>query len=407
MLDVYIGTNGCEEGQLSSMYVEQFFRMNNSIVTRDPTQADLIVFYACGLTEQKENDSLMVIKKLQAKMKPTARFVVWGCLPKINPKPLAAIYDGPLIGPKDTSFFETISGTTKIPFEDINANTLVSSERTKQAYALSDLPVLLMRTHKLWNTRFPRQGHSQNTPFYIRVAAGCTGHCTYCSERCAFGGITSRPIDKIISNFKEGLQKGYKRFFLCATDLGPYGTDIGCTLSNLLETMVQINSERDYRIILNQLNPSYLIEMYSDLEKILDSGKIEEICCPVQSGSNRILKLMGRRYTAEKWREYILRINRRFPNIRLSTHFMVGFPTESNEDFRATLRLLDYPLFLYNIITFKFSERPTVHASRLSEHVPNEVKESRYKKLLRKHAYMYALNVTTRKIRNAYTKLPA
>lgn len=402
MLNVYIGTNGCREGQLSSMYVEQFFRKNESVVTRDPTQADLIVFYACGLTEQKENDSLMAINRLQAEMKPTARLIVWGCLPKINPKALAATYDGPLIGPKDTIFFEEMLGTTKVPFDDINAHTLVSSEKSKLAVCLSDLPVLFKQgLHKLGNVG------SQNATFYIRVAAGCTGHCTYCSERCAFGRITSRPVDKIISNFKHGLQEGYRRFFLSATDLGPYGTDIGCTLIDLLDRMVQVGDEKDFKIILDQLNPFYLKEMYSDLEEIFSSGKIGVLCCPVQSGSNRILKLMGRRYTAEEWMEYMLRVNRKFPNIRLSTHFMVGFPTESDEDFAATLKLLDYPLFLHDIIVFRFSERPTVPASRLPNQVCNQIKELRYKRLLRKHARMYALNVTTRKMRSVSARLRA
>jgi len=131
MSKVYASTNGCEEGQLSSMYVEQFFRENNLIITKDPAQADLIVFYACGLTDASEKDSLRVIKKLQAKMKPAARLIVWGCLPKINPESLEPVYKGPLPGPKDTSFFASLLEKTLVSFDNIRANTLVPTETAR------------------------------------------------------------------------------------------------------------------------------------------------------------------------------------------------------------------------------------------------------------------------------------
>jgi len=411
MLKVYVTTNGCEEGQLSSMYVEQFFRKNKLTITRIPSQADLMIFYACGLTEQKEKDSLMLIRKLQARMKPTARLIVWGCLSKINPQLLATVYNGPLIGPRDTSFFEGILEKTFVPFNVISANTLVSWQTSglyEHHYAPPFTDAVIRLKHfmvKLWNTWFLRHQELQNAPFFIRVATGCTGHCTYCSERCSWGRINSKPINKIISEFKLGLQNGYNRFVLLATDLGPYGTDIGYTLYDLLRKMVQIYNQKNYKIILDQLNPFYLKEMFSDLEEIFDSGKVEVLCCPVQSGSNRILRLMSRMYTAEEWREHMLRINRRFPNIRLWTHFMVGFPTETDEDFRATLKLLDYPLFLHNAVIFKFSKRPKVYASRIPGQVSDEIKELRYKKLLQRYVYMYALNVAIKKTRSTCAKL--
>jgi tRNA-2-methylthio-N6-dimethylallyladenosine synthase len=113
---------------------------------------------------------------------------------------------------------------------------------------------------------------------------------------------------------------------------------------------------------------------------------------------------MGRKYTASDWRESMLRINRKFPLVRLSTHFMIGFPTETDQDFEATLKLLDLPIFIDYAGFFQFSPRPTVYASRLLEQVPEKVKVQRFKKIYRKFLYMYILNVAMGNIRYIRTR---
>jgi tRNA A37 methylthiotransferase MiaB len=379
---------------------------NKSIIVEDPTQADMIVFWACGLTRQREKDSLMVIEKMKNKMKPGGRLIIWGCLPKINPEALSRIYDGPLVGPMDTGFFEKILEESVVPFDilDISGaeNVLVSSLTLGLDMShYSRFATSFIRLKENWDRLWARAG--KNIRFWIRIAEGCTGHCTYCSERCAFGRIKSRPIGEIISELERGLRQGYNRISLIATDLGAYGRDIGCTFADLLEKMIHVSSEKSFKIILNQINPFYLKEMFSDFEEIFASGKIAALDCPVQSGSNRILRLMGRCYTAEEWREYMIRINREFPNIRLSTHFMVGFPTETDEDFAATLKLLDYPIFLDSIVIFRFSKRPKVYASRIPGQVLEKTKESRSKKLSQEYARMYLLNFPIRWMRGIFS----
>jgi len=403
MVQVYVSTNGCEEAQLSSMYVEQFFKENNQVLITDPAQADMIIFFACGLTAQTEKDSLLVIKKLKAIMKPAARLLVWGCLHKINPRSLAAVYEGPVIGPADASYFEGLLEKTTILFDEISANSLALRETSglcDRSYTDLLTRVLMLPKKGTAKLRFELGGSYEKTPYFIRAATGCTGDCVYCSERAAWGRIRSRPIDKVVSEFEWGLKKGYKLFFLVAADLGAYGIDKGFRLPDLFRKMIKTHDNRDYQIILNQINPFHLKELFCDLEETFSSGKIQLLCSPVQSGSNRILKLMRRPYTAEEWRDCMLRLNKSYPSIRLKTHFMVGFPTETVEDFGATLKLLDYPLFLDSMGIFKFSVRPTVYAARMSGQVSEEIKESRRKKLLRKYAYMFALNLSLGRFRH-------
>ena len=403
----YLGTNGCIEGQLSSTCLERFFKSNGLAVTEDSAQADVVVFYACGLTEQSERDSLMRVKRLKSDSKRSARFIVWGCLPKINPRRLSTVYDGPQVGPMDVSYFQELLQETGIRLDNMEvggAEDLLVSRETSGRYEqnidpLGDAFILLQQR---WDALWKRV--SKNTRFVIRVAKGCTGRCSYCSERCTFGKVKSRPIENVVSEFKSGLQQGYKRFSLMATDLGAYGRDMGCTLPDLLRRLIKIGGTRNHKIILNQVNPVYLSKYFPELQEIFRSGRIEELCSPVQSGSNRILRLMGREYSTEEWRGYMVRINREFPDIRLVTQFMVGYPTESDDDFDATLRLLERPLFLQNIDLYKFSERPTVRASYIEGRVSEATKDLRRKRLLKKYAKMYFLNSIIGSCKLAYPK---
>lgn len=204
----------------------------------------------------------------------------------------------------------------------------------------------------------------------------------------------------VISDLKHGLKQGYNRFSLIATDVGAYGKDMGCTLADLLDEMIHVNEKKDYKIILNQVNPFYLREMFSDLGRVFASGKIATLNCPVQSGSQRILKMMGRPHSAKDWKEDMATISRKFPEIRLSTHIMVGFPTETDEDFEASLELLDYPMFLDRIIIFKFSGRPKTYATQISGQVSDQTKELRTRKLLKKYVHSYMLNYPVKLVRS-------
>jgi tRNA-2-methylthio-N6-dimethylallyladenosine synthase len=146
------------------------------------------------------------------------------------------------------------------------------------------------------------------------------------------------------------------------------------------------------------MNPFYLRQTHHDLEKVFDSGRIAAFGCQVQSGSNRILRLMGRKYTAEEWMKYMLDIRRKFPKIELETHLLTGFPTETEEDFNATMNLLNR-IFLDGVVVFKFSPRPHVPASHFAGQIPEKTRNARWRKLMRKAT----LNVMARRIQRSTT----
>jgi MiaB/RimO family radical SAM methylthiotransferase len=399
-MKIHVCTNGCIEGQISSSNLHRWFKNNGAVMVDDPAEADFVAFWACGLTKKREIDSLSLIGKIQGKMKPDSRLIVWGCLPKINSQELSKIYSGPILGPRDIGCFEGVLDT---PLKNLEALDKGCSERfliSKQSsVALQknnaqflDSPFVVIN-HR-WDSLCAKVKKTE--PFWIRISSGCTGHCTYCSEHCAFGRVRSRPMENILADLRIGLSQGYRLFSLLGTDVGAYGKDVGLTIADLLEEIVKVDEDKSYKLVLNQVNPFYLKEMFDRLEKIFESGKIKSFDSPVQSGSDRLLKVMGRPYDAEDWREYMIRINTRFPSIRLSTHFMVGFPSESDEDFRATLRLLDYPLFLDSITVFRFSAVNKVLASRFPGQISERIKELRSRALLCKHSRMLLMNSQVR-----------
>lgn len=372
---IYLSTNGCEEGRLSTKRVQNFFTVNSLSIVKNPADADIIIFYACGLTKEKENDSITIIKNLKSRMKTSAKIIVWGCLPMINPKSLKNIYEGPKISPKDFQFFEKMIEYKINKIDKVRTNSLVPR---KILFRLSSLKSSIIYLIVCAREKFEKITHA--SPYYIRVARGCTGNCTFCSEKIAWGRIESIKMERILGEFKRGLHLGFRKFFLIASDFGAYGIDIGCTLIELLNKIISEYKDINYKLILMQINPSHMKQLYSELEKVFESGKIGKLGCQVQSGSNKILKLMGRQYTAEDWVDLMTDINRKFPNIQLSTHLMVGFPTESDSDFKATCNLL-YKVQLDEVCIFKYSNRPTLPARKLTQQVPEKIKEIRYKQL--------------------------
>jgi tRNA A37 methylthiotransferase MiaB len=404
-------TNGCDEGQLKSKRVQRFFLKNGFSAVADLSQADFVVFFACGLTIPKEKQSLLIIKKLKTQMKAGAKLLVWGCLSKINSKSLKEVYDGPVVGPKDLEYFESVIGELKVPINEISAITVVPKKtfgvpENKQPLPFDPVADLLMHIKKMIDhLRLPqRKWLFDTSSSFIRVAEGCTGNCTYCSERPAWGRVRSRPIAKITQDFALGLEKGFKRFFLVAADVGSYGVDLGCDAVDLLKEILRIGEGYNYALIINQINPRDLVRLFPRLEEIFASGKIEAVGCQVESGSNRIIRLMGRKYSARSWRDIMLRINKKYPFVRLSTHIMIGFPGETEEDFKRTLELLKFPLFIDWIGFFIFSPRPTIFASRLPCQIPEKMKQLRFKKIYRKFLLAHILNVLLGNVRYLLSK---
>lgn len=391
MKNIWIGTNGCVEAQLSSNRLKRFFGGHDINIVTHPNDADIIIFYTCGLRNSSEADSLHHIGELQKIKKPDAPLIVWGCLPKINPQALKTVWEGPIIGALDIDYFSTLVPDTKIPLHQIPHAASKASLSTLAPPSLSgirnpDSLTTLILKFKQIDEGIQFRFSDPPKLYCIPIAKGCSGGCTFCSERPVFGRVTSRSIDDIVLEFKEGLKQGYNTFSLIATDPGCYGHDLGIGLPDLLTRMIAEGESFSYHLIINQIEFHFLKDMLPQLEPILASGKVEEIMSPVESGSTRILKSMGRKYTAEDWKKTMVYIKDKFPKVIINTQIMVGFPGETEEDFHATCALLDPPLCLDKLYVFAFSPRPTTRAASFPDQIDEETKERRAVQVLQKFA---------------------
>lgn len=215
--------------------------------------------------------------------------------------------------------------------------------------------------------------------FCIKISTGCSGQCSYCSIKLSRGLVKSKSLDKILAEFKEGLDQGYMHFALLGTDIGDYGRDIGMNLCDLLDQMVSI--EKDFKIRLRNVNPRWLISNWPRFRTILETGKIAYLQSPIQSGSNRILELMKRGYYAEDFLACARKIRLMFPTVVLKTKIIVGFPSETETEFLESIIIVNSGIFDY-VDVFRYTRRPGTPASLMEPEVPDEVKIRRHRKLL-------------------------
>jgi tRNA A37 methylthiotransferase MiaB len=300
--------------------------------------------------------SIQLVKKFKTY---DAELIVSGCLPTIEKEKLSQIFHGRTIGTKDFDkhpekmddlFPQNIVKFKEIPDANISFKN-INKDNTKTAikqffnnmqwigtitFTIKDHVIKHLRGEQSFFYFLFSLIHK---PVYrIRISWGCNSNCAYCGIKQAIGKHKSKPSKQAIEEFKTGVQKGHHHFALNADDIGAYGTDIGSSFSKLLDKITKIPGE--YQISISNLSPRWLVRYIDDLERIIKSGKIVALGIPIQSGSSRILKLMNRYHNTEKILKALQRVKATYPMLLLHTHIMIGFPTESEEEFNQTLAFL-------------------------------------------------------------------
>lgn len=383
---ICILTNGCPENRIDSARMQEFFKQNGYIITSKLRQADIIIFNTCALTKESENASINIIKQIGQVKRPSAELIVSGCITKINKELLRTVYQCPIFGSDDLQKLDEIFNP-KINSKNIYANFLLNQTKFINRFrwtavslgSKGSLGIILKLIEKGRDKHDRLVDVCNPHTFCIKVATGCLGNCSFCAVRISRGKLKSKPIDNIIKEFQEGLNKGYKDFALIGTEVGAYGKDLGINLVVLLEEL--INKPGDYKIRLRNAHPKFLIEMMPQLRRIFKSGKISFLASAAESGNNRILKLMNRGYNIEDFKGAIQTLNQEFPQIRLRTQLMVGFPSETEEEFQDTARLLEELHFDFAEV-YRFQARPGTEAAKMKQQVPVNVAKRRSLRLL-------------------------
>jgi MiaB/RimO family radical SAM methylthiotransferase len=379
---VFLTTRGCPENRIDSARMREFLIENGWEVVNSIEESDLILFNACALTHNEQEHSMNIISELNLRKKPSTELIVCGCLPKINNNRLREVYQSITFGSDEIQQLAEVLNIKTNP-ENIYANYLLPCSHNvgKSQWRMQNLKRLIsmynikkqllyfyyLRLRKAINVYHPYS-------FCIKISTGCLSNCSFCAVKLSRGTLKSKPLNKVIHEFEEGLGKGYTEFSLIGTDTGGYGRDQGITLVTLLREMLA--REGNYQIRLRNVQPRFLIEMMPELHDLFKTGKISYIGTAVQSGNNRILKLMNRKYTIKQYKEVIRHINKEFPHIQIRTQIMVGFPTETEEEYQDSVRLLD-ELDFDLVETYLYSPRSNTEAAKIKEQVPRKVAEKR------------------------------
>ena len=402
MKRAYIFNMGCIRRALDSTRIYNYLIKNGWAFTNNLHSADLVIISTCGAVNDDEELSLETIRKAAKKKSKSAKVIVTGCLPKIDPDKIREISgsgDFEFIPTLELDKFDDIIDTV-IKFKDIPVANMVTNEIGLLDYVLG---YRLFR-HSFFLNMYKKLGMNRNfirsalflsesynkikssmgllrrekfIPYYnLRIAEGCLFSCSYCCIRFATGRLKSKPIDKIIEEFKTGLREGHKKFQLLSEDVGCYGVDIGTTFPNLLRRLLAI--EGDYQILLIDFCGHWLVKYFDELLPLFmdNPDKIRELYVSLQSGSDKILRAMKRPEKSEEARAKLKELKRKLPNLTLRTTVITGFPGETEEDFRKTIEAvteIDFSVVEVN----PYTDRPGTASSMMENKVPQETVDRR------------------------------
>ncbi|MDD5254021.1 MAG: tRNA (N(6)-L-threonylcarbamoyladenosine(37)-C(2))-methylthiotransferase [Candidatus Nanoarchaeia archaeon] len=342
-MKIYIKTFGCALNKADSSFMANFLKDHNFLMVGSQEEADYVIVNSCGVKSRTQDRVLSYVKKIKSSGK---KVYVGGCLPKMLKGKIDA--DGLFDTNSITKLLDILNGE-KVIFSDVKEDKLnISPEK--------DLAI-------------------------IPIAEGCLNRCNYCSVKNIRGNLKSYPKEKIINKIKEVLAKGVDKIYLTAQDTGCYGKDINEDLISLLKEIIKLKG--NFKIRLGMANPEYILPIAEDLVEIYKADKmIKFIHIPIQSGSDKVLKEMNRNYKVKEFIRLVKLFRKNIKDITISTDIIVGYPTETDEDFEKTLEFIE-KIKPEVVNLSKFTPRPNTPASRLKQLSSETIKE-RSKKISEK-----------------------
>lgn len=337
------------------------------------SKADIYIINTCSVTDAADRKCRQAIKKFIHRS-PDAFIAVVGCYAQLNPQEVSSIPGVDLVLGTNEKFDIAgyITNFRKKPVAEIHSCDLSDSGKFYQSSSVSD-----------------------RTRSFLKVQDGCDYSCSYCTIPMARGKSRNPGISSLINEAQALAAKGIKEVVLTGVNIGDFGKTTGDSFLSLLEQLVQVEGIDRYRIssIEPNLITDQIIELAAAGKKILPHFHI-----PLQSGNNKILGLMRRRYRREVFAERIMKIRESIPLAGIGADVIVGFPGETDNDFEDTFSFLkELPLSYLHV--FSFSERPGTVAAGMEGKVQNAGKVIRSKQLIslseKKHREFCELNAGT------------
>ena len=344
MAKIFVEAYGCSASFADSEMISGLIVNGGHTLATDSSESDLNLIVTCSVKDTTANKMMHRIKSL--KTKP---LIVAGCLPKAEKSNVEKFSENAsLLGPN--SLGKTL---------DVINSTLLG--RKQIALEDSDLSKVGLPKVRL-----------NPTVGIVEIASGCMSECTFCQTKLSKGDLSSYRLGDIVRQVQTEIKEGCKEVWLTSTDNGCYGLDIGTDLPTLVNAVSEI--QEDFMIRVGMMNPMYMPRIKQKLIESYDNDKVFKFLhLPVQSGSDKVLNDMKRGHTSETFREIVKRTKDRFDDFTISTDIIVGFPSETEEDFQKTLTLLDETK--PDVVNLsKYSARPGTDAAELKQIDAAEIK---------------------------------
>ena len=351
-MKVGICSLGCKVNIYESELVTNILKNNNYTVVDFEDKADIYIINTCSVTNESDKKSRKMINRAK-KNNPAAIIIVMGCYSQVNAEDIDVDI---VLGNKDKS-----------KIVEIIEEYIKTKQKKKIIYDLTKVDF-----EKMEITNF-----DSHTRAFVKIQDGCNAFCSYCIIPYVRGRVRSKDPEDVIKEVTTLVEKGYKEIVLTGIHTGRYGTDINTNLEELLNKLVNIPNI--YRIRLSSIE---INEITPGIKELLKENKVmaKHLHIPLQSGSNKILKLMNRRYNKEEFLSMVDNL-RDIPDISLTTDLIVGFPNEDEEEFNETIDTLKKIGFT-KIHTFPYSKRKGTPAAIMDNQVFPEEKKKRVHRIL-------------------------
>jgi len=312
MAKIFVEAYGCSASFADSEMISGLILNGGHTLVDDSSESDLNIVVTCSVKDATANKMIHRIKSLKSKP-----LVVAGCFPKAEKSTVEKFAENAsLLGPNSLGMTlqvidSTLNGRKQIALEDSDLSKV-------------GLPKVRLN---------PVVG-------IVEIASGCMSECTFCQTKLSKGDLSSYRLGDIVRQVQTEIKEGCKEVWLTSTDNGCYGFDIGTDLPSLVNAVVEIPD--DFMIRVGMMNPMYMPRIKEGLIESFDNDKVFKFLhIPVQSGSDRVLHDMKRGHTVGTFREIVKKVKERFGNFTISTDVIVGFPSETREDFQKTVNLLN------------------------------------------------------------------
>ena len=359
----YIHTYGCQMNVHESEKLAGILEEKGYLPAEKENDADIIVFNTCCVRETAETKilgNLGIVKKLK-ETKPDLKVCVCGCMAQKKGEADRL--------KKRCPFINLIFGTHNLYKFDLYLDEIMSGQNVIEVWD----------TDKTLPEKTPIK-RSDSVNAWVNIMYGCNNFCSYCIVPYVRGREISRPEQDVLQDVKTLISEGYKEITLLGQNVNSYGNDFSDKSNHFAALLEKCASfEGDYKIRFMTSHPKDLSEEV--VKAIASCDKLADfIHLPVQAGSDRILSLMNRRYTSGQYLEKIDMIRSYIPDAGLSSDIMVGFPTETEEDFSDTMNIVK-KVGYNNLYTFIYSRRSGTPADKM-EQVELATKKRRIKELI-------------------------